>query len=375
MKDVMVDLETLNNVPGGVIISIGAVAFDWRRDCLGNEFETAVDVMSAKMAGLTTSADTLKWWGQQSEQARQILQEAYDGGAPTLRSALLSFNGYLSQFGDDVCVWGNGSDFDNAFLAVAMRACDIEPAWKFWNNRCFRTLKNSVGREFYKLPMPEREGTHHNALDDARYQARCAMVLLEHLAELQSLYETITLAKGTPGAEFTNVPSALNMIYLPDKLNGGGVLELATQKLDDPLPTFTDIDGAPKLDGVLYPKITPLQNNVPRPWPDGKSPSVLDGMAPREIRDFTPTYLNMDSNGGVSLGGYVGAPPAGFPEVGRLVIPADRSKPAYVELSDNTPVDLPVEKSLTEKRYDAALGRTLSDAEVGFDANTLEGDK
>ena len=28
------------------------------------------------------------------------------------------------------------------------------------------------------MPLPERTGTHHGALDDARHQARCAVLLL-----------------------------------------------------------------------------------------------------------------------------------------------------------------------------------------------------
>jgi hypothetical protein len=45
--------------------------------------------------------------------------------------------------------------------------------WKYWRNRCYRTLKNLHP----EVPI-ERTGIYHRALDDARSQAVHAMQLL-----------------------------------------------------------------------------------------------------------------------------------------------------------------------------------------------------
>ena len=45
--------------------------------------------------------------------------------------------------------------------------------WKFWNDRCYRTIKSMHP----EVPMP-RTGTHHNALDDAKTQALHLMAIL-----------------------------------------------------------------------------------------------------------------------------------------------------------------------------------------------------
>lgn len=174
MTDIMVDLETVGVVPGCAIFAIGAVAFS--EEGLGQEFYTVVNLPSCESEGLYPEAKTLAWWDQQNDDARAVLEEARTGGA-LLADAMAEFSLYLSGFGiDDVKVWGNGADFDNAILACCYEAVCDEPPWKPWNNRCYRTLKNLV-----KGPKLQRIGTYHNALDDAKSQALHAIELMKCL--------------------------------------------------------------------------------------------------------------------------------------------------------------------------------------------------
>ena len=76
-------------------------------------------------------------------------------------------------FPQKVKLWGNGSDFDNVLMITACEAAGVKPAWKFYNHRCHRTLKNLCR----SVTMPERVGTYHNALDDAKTQALHAIAL------------------------------------------------------------------------------------------------------------------------------------------------------------------------------------------------------
>lgn len=178
MKDVMVDLETMGSAPGAIILSIGAVGFDPALGLVAaTRFYTVISHQSCRLAGLTHDADTLAWWKQQSVAARQVLLQAMEAGTE-LASALGEFNAYLGGFGPDLRLWGNGADFDNALLACAYRAVGLAPAWRFYNNRCYRTLKNlrpGIGIH--------RQGAHHNALDDAVSQAEHAVRLFAALGE------------------------------------------------------------------------------------------------------------------------------------------------------------------------------------------------
>lgn len=167
-KNVMVDLETMGNTPGCAIISIGAVEFS--EEGLGSEFYCTIDLEDSVKCGLHIDVSTLKWWLAQKPEA---LSEAMKGEL-SLSQALTSFRGWLDD--NDLrgaAIWGNGSDFDNVLLSRAYAAISMELPWKFYMNRCYRTLKGLSPQ--VKL---QRVGTFHNALDDAKSQALHAIQIL-----------------------------------------------------------------------------------------------------------------------------------------------------------------------------------------------------
>lgn len=177
---VMLDLETLGVRSSAVIAAIGAVEFDPQSDRLGEQFYVTVNIQSCIDYGLTMDVSTILWWMDQSEDARKstFVQEC------TLPNALDTFHRYLlgaaaaaDLVGTHVKIWGNGSDFDNVILANAYLSIKERAPWRFSNNRCFRTLKN-LGPNPKNVPM--RTGVHHNALDDALFQARYAQKLIQH---------------------------------------------------------------------------------------------------------------------------------------------------------------------------------------------------
>lgn len=175
----MVDLETLGKRPGCALLSIGAVAFDPGTGEIDKDgFYTVVSRKSCKKAKLHEDPSTMAWWNDQNEQARKVFAEVEAKEAPLLKQALVDFNLYLTSFGPakQVKVWGNGADFDNAILTVAYAAVGVQMPWDFWNNRCYRTLKNLAPQ----IKMA-RTGTYHNALDDARSQAEHAVKIWRQL--------------------------------------------------------------------------------------------------------------------------------------------------------------------------------------------------
>lgn len=198
MKRCMVDLETVGTVPGSVIFAIGAVMFDEVTKELGGTFYAEISQHSCIEHGLTMDSDTIAWWNKQDPAAKQAYMRTKEGGH-SLPEALAAFSDWLSgiMYNDwlyeremeggvppkdmrsNLEMWGNGSDFDNAFLQVAYRNTDIPLPWKFWNNRCYRTLKG-----LYPVVSLKRVGTHHNALDDAKSQALHAISLLRMVRDM-----------------------------------------------------------------------------------------------------------------------------------------------------------------------------------------------
>lgn len=165
MNNVMHDLETLGTRAGCAILSIGAVGFD--ENGLGSEFYRVVSIRSCLDAGLVIDPDTLKWWQDQPEEARIILQQVKDTSiAIPLKQALEEFNAFLETYGENVVLWGNGAVFDNSIIIDCFAAVGMKPSVKFWNHLCYRTV-TVLNPEIKRV----RRGTHHNALDDAKTQA------------------------------------------------------------------------------------------------------------------------------------------------------------------------------------------------------------
>jgi hypothetical protein len=71
-------------------------------------------------------------------------------------------------------IYGNGANFDLPILTAAYRACGLPIPWKYYNERCYRTIKSLY-------PSVEAPKNGHNALEDARNQAMHLMRLQENL--------------------------------------------------------------------------------------------------------------------------------------------------------------------------------------------------
>lgn len=165
MLDVAIDLETMSTRPDAAVIGIGAVEFSLPEMKLGARFYAAIDLDSCQAAGLRLDASTVTWWMKQSDTARSALTR----NTKPLAEVLDEFHAFLIGCGptNEIKVWGNGPSFDNAILANAHAAIGKPLPWKYWNDRCVRT----VLAMFPNIEKPPRQGTHHNALDDAIYQA------------------------------------------------------------------------------------------------------------------------------------------------------------------------------------------------------------
>lgn len=164
MKHVMLDLETFGTKPGSVIRSIGAVAFelDGRME---SDFYFNIDHQSCRAAGLVVDPVTEKWWSQQSAEAQAALQQ----NLWPLVYVVETFSAWFKAR-HAVTVWAQGSNFDPAMWESAAAAVKQTVPWKFYNVRDTRTAYD-IGN--FNPASVKREGTYHNALDDAKHQVRC----------------------------------------------------------------------------------------------------------------------------------------------------------------------------------------------------------
>jgi hypothetical protein len=164
--DIMVDLETMGTGPDAAIIAIGAVAFDTKG--LSNDtFYEVVNLQSSVDLGGVIDSDTVLWWLQQLPEARE---EFLKPGIHISRALMRFSEWFEDRSGTNI--WGNGAAFDNVILRSAYTRAGIEAPWKFYQDRCFRTIKAMN-------PLVDTsswaQGVAHNALSDALWQA-CYLV-------------------------------------------------------------------------------------------------------------------------------------------------------------------------------------------------------
>ncbi|SQK57023.1 Exodeoxyribonuclease VIII from bacteriophage origin [Escherichia coli] len=178
----MIDLETMGKNPDAPIISIGAIFFDPQTGDMGPEFSKTIDLDTA---GGVIDRDVIKWWLKQSREA----QSAIMTDEIPLDDALLQLREFIDENSGEffVQVWGNGANFDNVILRRSYERQGIPCPWRYCNDRDVRTIVE-LGKaiDFDARTAIPFEGERHNALDDARYQAKYVSAIWQKLIPSQA---------------------------------------------------------------------------------------------------------------------------------------------------------------------------------------------
>lgn len=169
--DVMLDIETLDNVASSVILQIAAVAFDRysgiRKDL--PEFKATVSIANqVDMYKRTMSESTILWWFRQKPEAIEnvILAE----GKVDLPTALYQFSQWYeaitSNGSIEAWIWCKGAKFDFSILSDAYKACSLPVPWFYRREMDLRSLQNFFPEE----SQIKFKGIAHDALDDCKNQ-------------------------------------------------------------------------------------------------------------------------------------------------------------------------------------------------------------
>ncbi|EKS5484700.1 3'-5' exoribonuclease [Escherichia coli] len=181
----MIDLETMGTNTNAPIVVIGAVFFDPQTGEIGPVFYIVISLTDAMNTGAVPDGGTIEWWLKQSSEARAaILTDQVK-----LKDALSRFREFINEYSDEkfVQVWGNGATFDNAILRTSYERLDIPCPWRYYNDRDVRTIVE-LGKtiDFDARTVIPFEGVRHNALDDARHQAKYVSAIWQKLIPSQA---------------------------------------------------------------------------------------------------------------------------------------------------------------------------------------------
>lgn len=161
MKDVMLDFETFGNGNNACIVQVGACYFDRKTGEIGKTFKENVDARTSVQSGADIDADTIYWWLSQSSEA---IQSVTQGELNPICETMVRLNEFLA---DAECFWSHAT-FDFVILMHTLRRLRIKPSFSYRTARDIRTLVDLAGVHPKKGRV--REGVHHDALDDCRFQ-------------------------------------------------------------------------------------------------------------------------------------------------------------------------------------------------------------
>lgn len=161
---VMLDIETLSTKDNAVVTQIAMVRF-----CpfTGEAFESInrhISIQSCLDLGLVIDENTLKFWLSQSKEAQNMAIK-FGEDADEIYSVMASIDQFLELI-EDVRIWGKGPGFDLSKLGSIYQLSKMEKPWKFYNERCVRTMIADVdsARELIF------NGVKHCAHDDCIHQ-------------------------------------------------------------------------------------------------------------------------------------------------------------------------------------------------------------
>ncbi|EOP5929876.1 3'-5' exoribonuclease [Escherichia coli] len=173
----MIDLETMGKNPDAPINALAGKFFDPATGEMGPEFSKTIDL---ETAGGVIDRDTIKWWLKQSREA----QSAILTDEIPLDDALLQLREFIDENSGEffVQVWGNGANFDNVILRCSYERQEIPCPWRYTNDRDVRTIVAlGLVMDFDARSVITFEGERHNALHDARYQAKYVSAIWQKL--------------------------------------------------------------------------------------------------------------------------------------------------------------------------------------------------
>ena len=174
MKDLMLDLETMDTTPNSVIVQVGACYFDRITGETDEGFLVNIKVSSCLKAGLDVSGDTIEWWFKQSN-------VSWLENLKPLYGSLRTLYNYAAS-----CEWvWSHSTFDFPIIMNAYQKVKLDSPFHFRQARDLRTLVDLAGIPYKKSEDRKDQEDQHNALSDCKYQVKYAVECFNILAERQ----------------------------------------------------------------------------------------------------------------------------------------------------------------------------------------------
>lgn len=166
----MIDLETLATDPDAQVLTIGGCKFDpFSFKDTFSDFYYRFDIDEQEKLGRSQSADTLAWWGRQSDAAQE---EAFHPDRTDCRTVLQALKKWYVGCDE---IWSQGS-FDINIMEHMCRQMGEPVPWPFWGVGDSRAF-------IRRMPHDPRKGlkyVEHDALEDSKAQVEALRKTFQH---------------------------------------------------------------------------------------------------------------------------------------------------------------------------------------------------
>lgn len=212
-RDFMMDLETVGKRPGCAILSIGIVPFNIMDDIVGTGMEVHIGLADNVRLGLELDPETMEefWFKPEHNAALNAVWVPALRSPNTVYEACEAVGQFVAAHGgltraDSIKMWGNGANFDQPiFNVAAARAGWKNNIWKFWNEPCYRTMKDWLKTEMAAAgtyPTVQPAALKHCAVADADFQARQLVAAMRKFRGHESRYAVVPETKERPTGSF-----------------------------------------------------------------------------------------------------------------------------------------------------------------------------
>jgi hypothetical protein len=169
MRELMLDLETLDVRSRSVVLSIGAVVWETHTDKyeIISKFYRVLNLDEQITKGRTVSQSTLLWWQQQDPIARK---EAFTVERNASSDALTDLRTFIYTHGLER-FWANPTTFDFPIIETLAEDFDIMVPWKYNQKYDVRTVVLESGLSVRDhVPSRSIDGFPHTPVFDCEWQ-------------------------------------------------------------------------------------------------------------------------------------------------------------------------------------------------------------
>ena len=190
----MIDLETLDTRPTGVVFQVGVICFadvlygEPKEQLILEEKLFHVDILYQVMNGRTIDSETVNWWKTQNVEAweRDPKDLVLEHDVFNEIAAMMGRNGV----GD---VWSNSPSFDAVLMrsiedGLKKKGIQVNEFPSFHNDMDMRTLKRICQRMRF-CEFDTTRQTSHNALKDCRDQVDDVVMMLRQIRDIGNVWQ------------------------------------------------------------------------------------------------------------------------------------------------------------------------------------------